>query len=117
MLGMRQILLMLAAASALFAADLNGRWNFSWQTPGGERRSTLTFTQSFEKVQARFPDAKEPVTGTFRDGKLSLAGSVYSSEAGDAAEFHLEGTLADGELKGTAAWGEHQMTFAAKKAD
>jgi hypothetical protein len=115
MLYMKQLLLIVLAAAGLLGADLNGRWNFIWQTPGGERRSTLTFTQNAEKVEARFPDGKEPVTGTFKDGKLSLAGRVYSSEAGEAADFHLDGTLSQGELKGTGGWGEHQLTFTARK--
>jgi hypothetical protein len=114
---MKRLLLILLSASVLFGADLNGNWNFTWQTPGGERRSTLAFTQNAEKVEARFPEAKEPVTGTFKDGRLSLAGRVYSSEAGDAASFQLNGTLSDGELKGTGMWGEHQLTFTARKAD
>ncbi len=114
---MKQLLLIVVAAAGLLGADLNGKWNFTWQTPGGERRSTLTFTQTAEKVEARFPDGKEPVTGTLKDGRLSLAGRVYSSEAGEAADFHLNGTLSEGELKGTGGWGEHQLSFTARKAD
>ena len=114
---MKQLLLVVVAAAGLLGADLNGKWNFTWQTPGGERRSTLTFTQTAEKVEARFPDGKEPVAGTLKDGRLSLAGRVYSSEAGEAADFHLNGTLSEGELKGTGGWGEHQLSFTARKAD
>ena len=114
---MKQLLLIVVAAAGLLGADLNGKWNFTWQTPGGERRSTLTFTQTAEKVEARFPDGKEPVTGTLKDGRLSLVGRVYSSEAGEAADFHLNGTLSEGELKGTGGWGEHQLSFTARKAD
>lgn len=114
---MKHLLLIAVAAAGLLGADLNGRWNFVWQTPGGERRSTLTFTQNAEKIEAKFPEGKEPVTGTFKDGKLSLAGRVYSSEAGEAADFRLDGTLSDGELKGTGGWGEHQLSFTARKAD
>src|SRR5436190_17963568 len=98
---MRHVLLIVVAAVGLLGADLNGLWNFIWQTPGGERRSTLTFTQNADKVEARLPEGKEPVTGTLKDGRLSLAGRVYSSEAGEAADFRLEGTLSEGELKGT----------------
>src|SRR3954447_21902268 len=114
---MKHVFLMVVAAAGLLGADLNGRWDFVWQTPGGERRSTLTFTQKAEKVEARFPEGKEPVTGTFIDGKLTLAGRVYSSEAGEAADFRLDGTLSDDELKGTGGWGEHQLAFTARKAD
>jgi len=114
---MRHVLLIVVAAVGLLGADLNGRWNFIWQTPGGERRSTLTFTQNADKVEARFPEGKEPVTGTLKDGRLSLAGRVYSSEAGEAADFRLEGTLSEGELKGTGGWGEHQLSFTARKTE
>ena len=117
MRALRQILLFCLASMALWSADLTGKWDFVWQTPGGERRSTLTFTQNADKVEARFPDAKEPITGTFQNGKLSLTGKVHSSEAGEAAEFQMEGTLADGELKGTGAWGEHGLSFTARKAN
>ena len=114
---MKYIFLIAIAAAGLLGADLSGKWNFVWQTPGGERRSTLAFTQNDDKVEARFPDGKEPVTGTFKDGKLSLKGRVYSSEANDSADFYLDGSLLDQELKGTGGWGEHQMTFTARKAD
>jgi hypothetical protein len=114
---MKSVFLIILAAAGLLGADLNGKWDFVWQTPGGERRSTLTLTQKADKVEARFPDAKEPITGNFRDGKLSLAGPLYSSEAGDTADFQLQATLSGDELKGTGAWGEHQMTFTARKAD
>ena len=113
----KPFLLLVTAAMGLLAADLDGRWNFIWQTPGGERRSTLAFKQNSENVEARFPDAKQPITGTFKDGKLSLSGRVFSSEAGEAADFRMDGTLSDGELKGTGGWGEHQLTFTARKAD
>ena len=117
MRALRQILLFCLAAMALWSADLTGKWDFVWQTPGGERRSTLTFTRSAEQVQARFPEAKEPITGTFKEGKLSLTGKVYASEAGDAADFQMVGTFADGELKGTGAWGEHELSFTARKSN
>lgn len=114
---MKLMLLVVIAAAGLLGADLNGKWNFVWQTPGGERRSTLTFTQTAEKVEARFPDGKEPIPGTFKDGKLSLAGRLYSAEAGESADFRLNGTLSEGELKGTGGWGEHEVTFTARKAE
>jgi hypothetical protein len=117
MLSMRGLLLIVAGAAHLLGADLDGRWNFVWQTPGGERRSTLTFKQNAQNVEARFPDGKEPIKGTFNDGKLSLAGRLYSSEAGEAADFQMDGTLSDGELKGKGGWGEHHVTFTARKAE
>ena len=114
---MKMLLLLAAGAAVLVSAELNGKWSFIWQTPGGERRSTLAFTQNAEKVEARFPEATEPIRGTFRDGKLALSGRLYSDEAGETADFRVEGTLSGDELKGTGAWGEHDLTFTARKAD
>ena len=115
--NLKLLFLIAAGAAGLLGADLNGKWNFVWQTPGGERRSTLTFKQNSENVEVYFPDAKEPIAGSFKDGKLSVSGRLFSSEAGEAAEFRMEGTLSDGELKGHGGWGEHQLTFTARKAE
>ena len=73
---MKRLLLIIAGVAGLLGADLNGKWNFIWQTPGGlaAARSTLSFKQNAENVEAHFPDGKEPVRGTFKDGKLSLNG-------------------------------------------
>ena len=114
---MRWLLLLVMSAVGLLGADLNGRWNFVWQTPGGERQTVLRFEQKTEHVEAFFPETKQPVTGTLKDGRLSLSGRVFSSEAGQDADFHLEGTLSNGELKGTGGWGEHPLSFTARKAD
>ncbi len=111
------LFVLLTLASVLLGADLTGKWDFVWQTPGGERKSTLSFKQTAERVEVLFPEAKEPITGTFRDGKLSATGRLFSSEAGETAEFHMEGTLTGSELKGTGGWGEHQLTFTARKAE
>lgn len=117
MSGLNRFLLILSCATALFGADLDGKWNFVWQTPGGERQSALVFKQKAEEVEARFPDSKEPIMGTFKDGKLTLSGRLFSSEAGETADFHMHGTLSGSELKGTGGWGEHQLSFTARKAD
>jgi hypothetical protein len=114
---MKRVTALLLIAGGLFAADLNGKWNFVWQTPGGERRSTLIFTVENDKVKVQFPEGKSPLEGTFRDNKLTLAGAVYSSEAGEEAAFRMSGTLAGEQLQGTATWKDHEMTFTARRAD
>lgn len=114
---MKSLVLLLIVAGALLGADLSGKWNFVWQTPGGERRSTLTLTEESGKVKAQFPEGKTPVDGTFSDNKLNLAGRLYSSEAGTEGAFRLTGTLEGDQLKGTASWEEHEMTFTARRAE
>ena len=110
------ILFFLLAAVCLPAADLSGKWNFVWQTEGGERLSTLTVTMDKDKVTAQFPEAKTPIHGTFAENRLNLTGKLYSSEAGQEGDFRLKGVLEGDQLKGTASWDEHEMTFTAKRA-
>lgn len=116
-IAMRKLILFfLLVTACLPAADLSGKWNFVWQTEGGERRTTLTVTIDNDKVTAQFPEGKTPINGTFAENKLNLAGKLYSSEAGQEGEFRLNGVLDGDQLKGTAAWDEHEMTFTAKRA-
>ena len=56
---MKRLLLIVAGAAGLLGADLNGKWNFIWQTPGkasGAARSS--FKQNAENVEAHFPDGE-----------------------------------------------------------
>lgn len=99
------------------AADLVGKWNFVWRIEDGERRSTITFTRDQGKVKAQFPDAKAPIEGTFKDNRLTLAGTLYSAEAGQDGAFRLSAELVDDELQGTANWQGHDVTFTAKRAN
>jgi hypothetical protein len=113
---MKVLILMILVSAGLVAGDLNGKWSFVWQTPGGERRSVLTFTAQDDKVEAQFPEGK-PVQGTFKDNKLTLDGRLYSSEAGHDGVLRLSGTLTGERLQGTASWDEHQMTFTAQRTE
>jgi len=103
-------------ASILCAADLSGKWDFVWQTPGGERRNPMVFTVDGENVTADIPGNTTKITGTLRENKLTLSGTLYSPEAGQEGKFKLEATLEGEQLKGSASWEEHHMTFTATKA-
>lgn len=100
---------------AAFGADVAGKWDFIWNTPGGERRSTLTFTVQSGTVQVMFPDAKEPIKGTIEGSRVKLAGKLYSPEAGAEGRFELEGTIDGAKMKGTSSWEEHSMSFTATR--
>ena len=104
----------LLAVSA-FGVDLAGTWNFIWDTEGGERRTTVSFSLSGEKVMAKM-DARNEVAGTFKGGRLELAGKLHSDEAGRTEDFKLTGTMEGTELKGSATWGEHPVKFKAVRA-
>jgi hypothetical protein len=108
-------LLLLAALAG--AADLAGKWNFVWSTPGGERRSSPTFRVSGENVELDMPGAKAPIKGTLKGDNVEVRGTVYSPEAGSDGEFKLSGKLEAGKLSGSASWGEHPVTFTATRAE
>ena len=100
---------------AAFGADIAGKWDFIWNTPGGERRSTLTFTVQNGAVQCNFPDAKEPIKGTLDGSRIKLSGKLFSPEAGAEGRFELDGTIDGTKMKGSSSWEEHSMTFTATR--
>jgi hypothetical protein len=107
--------LLLMAASA---ADIAGKWNFVWQTEGGERRSTLTFTLDKDNsLKVDFPGAREPMQGVVDGDELKITGSLYSAEVGATGAFRLTGTVNGKQIKGSASWNEHPVTFQATKAE
>ena len=114
-------LLMLMLLPPDAAVDLSGKWNFVWQTEGGERRSVLTFTaqggSAPGKWKVDFPGAKSPLDAALDGNRLQVSGSLYSAEAGSTGAFQLKGTVDGKRIKGTASWDEHTMTFEASKAD
>lgn len=117
MTGQRMAALFLLLAAALGAADPGGKWDIVWNTPGGERRSTMTITMDGENVKAELAGGREPIPGKFKDGELILSGKLYSAEAGSDGVFKMQGKLeGEGTLKGSASWDEHQMTFVATRA-
>jgi len=100
---------------AAFGADIAGKWDFVWETPGGERRSTLTLTVEKAIVWVAFPESKAPMKGTIDGSKIKVEGKLYSAEAGSEGVFRMDGTIDGASMKGTASWEEHAMSFRAKR--
>lgn len=101
----------------ILAGELDGKWKFVWQTPGGERESVVAIAVDGESVSCDFPENKAPIKGRFKDGRLELTGKLYSSEAGMDGDFKLTGKLVEGRIEGESYWNEHGMTFVAKKSE
>ena len=99
-----------------FGADIAGTWAVVWTTPGGERRSEMTFIVDGETVKLQIPAAEVKVTGSFKQDTLKLAGTIYSKEVGREGQFKLEGRLSGDELKGNAAWEDSELTFVATRS-
>lgn len=113
---MKTLAMLLLLVCGLDAAEIAGKWDVVWQTPGGERRSVMTVTTEGDSVKAMLEGGKEPIPGTFKDGELKLNGKLFSSEAGFDGAFKLSGKLDGDALKGSASWEEHQMSFSATRA-
>lgn len=99
----------------LLAADLTGKWDFVWDTEGGERRGIWVIAQDGETVTAE--SEGQTLRGTFSDGRLQVEGKFYSAEAGYSSTLKVEGRLEGGVLKGSGSWDQYGMTFTAKPAE
>ena len=108
-------LLIFFLAMTAFGADVVGKWDFVWQTQGGERRSTLTFTMEKGALQVTFPDSKAPMQAETDGTRVTVKGKLYSQEAGAEGVFQLDGAVDGDRMKGSASWEEHTMTFEAKR--
>lgn len=64
------------------AVDLNGKWNFVFNTDDGERQDFAVFRLDNEKVSGNWGKNEALVKGTFIDGNLELKFPFVSEEAG-----------------------------------
>lgn len=103
------------AAQTLSAADLSGKWIFSFHTPDGVVDGTLELTQDGEKLTAKF-DASN-LEGAATDEEFTLKGDYFAPTAGYSSMLSIKGKP-DGEgLSGAATWDVHDLTFTAKRAE
>jgi len=109
------LLLALSAAQPLRAADLSGKWIFSFYTPDGVVDGTLVLAQDGEKLTAKF-DASN-LEGSATEEEFTLKGDYFAQTAGYSSTLTIKGKP-DGEgLSGDATWDVHDLTFQAKRAD
>jgi len=109
------LVMALSAAQPLRAADLSGKWIFSFQTPDGVVDGTLELAQDGEKLTAKF-DASN-LEGSATDDAFTLTGDYFAPTAGYSSLLAIKGKP-DGEgLSGAASWDVHDLTFTAKRAE
>ncbi len=106
--------LMLAVGTAR-AADISGKWIFTFDTEDGERRSVAVFHLEGQNVTGKW-DAAD-VKGTFADGKLNLSFPFTSPEASMTGTFKLMGRLDSDTIVGKWDFEGHGGTFTAKRPD
>lgn len=115
LLRIAALVLMGVAVQTLSAAELSGKWIFSFHTPDGIVDGTLELTQDGEKLTAKF-DASN-LEGAATDEEFTLKGDYFAPTAGYSSTLTIKGKP-DGEgLSGAATWDVHDLTFTAKRAD
>lgn len=104
--------MILALASAGFAADLTGSWACEVQTDAGSGTPSFVFEQKGEELKGKY-------SGQL--GEADLTGKVTGDKASWSFKVELgsisyDGTLADGVLKGKVELaGQASGTFSCKK--
>ena len=96
------------------ASGVSGKWQFAFETGGGDKREeSATFQQDGAKVTGKFANAD--VQGTFKDGDLDLSFPFTSEAAGSSGTLKIKGKLAEDTLKGTWDFEEYSGTFTATR--
>lgn len=109
------LVLMSLAAQTLSAADLSGKWIFSFHTPEGVVDGTLVLSQDGQKLTAKF-DASD-LEGAATDEEFTLKGAYFAEAAGYSSTLSIKGKP-DGEgLSGSATWDVHDLAFTAKRVE
>jgi len=111
---MRFLITFLLAVAPLWAGDLDGKWNFTWDTEGGVRGSVVELQQDGERLTGSTGETK--LSGTVVDGRFQLSGKLYSPEAGYTGTLEFSGVQDGDQLKGKGSWDVYAVTFTAQRA-
>jgi hypothetical protein len=100
---------------AAIAADseVAGKWHFVLDTPGGDRDVDAEFIVDGEKVTGKW--GTSDVSGTYADGKLALAFSMTSEEAGETSTMKITGKFDGGALTGDWEFSSYSGTYKAAR--
>ena len=104
-------------AVAAFAADVNGKWKASFQTPDGTtRESTFTFKAEGDKLTGSTSGrgGETPIS----DGKVSgdsISFSVVRNFNGNEMKFTYKGKVSGDEIKLNVEAGERSFEMTAKR--
>ena len=114
--GLLAVLVLVASATAVFAADLSGTWAVDGAVYGNQVNYACTLKQDGENLSgtARLQDKDIPVTGTIREKAVSWKFEIEYNGAPLTLEFN--GTLAsDNEITGAIAVAGVTGDFTAKR--
>jgi opacity protein-like surface antigen len=109
--------MMLLSASPLFAADIDGNWTGSIDTPNGAVEVKFSFKAEADKLTGN-STGPDGMTLQFRDGKImgdTLSFAQDLDFGGQTMTLNYTGVLAGSELKLHTEFGGQPLDFALKK--
>ncbi len=113
--GLILALLLALAAPAALAGELDGKWEFTFDTEVGPRTFLITLQTNGEKLTAKIDS--DTLEGEVRDGKFTVRGEYYAEEAGYTGDMELEGALEGEKLTGKGHWEDYEFTFTARRVE
>ena len=100
-----------------WAFDLNGKWDFVFDTDDGERRDSAVFRLDGPTVSGKWGRSESQVKGTFIDGRLELKFPFVSEEGGLQGDLMITGKLDGDKLAGSWEFSGYTGTFVAKRSE
>ena len=87
------------------AADVNGTWEFSVESPMGTRSNETIFTQSGEALSGKMvsPRGEVPLTGTVKADAINF--TVNLNVQGQSLQIDYSGTVTGDTMGGTVQFG------------
>ncbi len=114
---MKRLLLLLATAATLFAADITGNWEFAVDTDMGSGTPTFKFKQEGTKLTGDYSGqlGSAPITGTVQGDKVEFTFEIAPS--GEKLVVKYMGTLeGENKIKGSVdLGGQAKGTFTGTK--
>ena len=98
-----------------FGSELDGKWNFVFETEGGDREFPITLSVKGKDVTGKMGE-DAAVKGVFENGLLKLEFPFYSEEVGIKADVVITGKLESGKLTGDWEFDVYTGAFEATKA-
>ena len=108
------ICMLLAAVPAFCATDLDGNWNFTFNSDDGDHQAPATFKVDGGQVTGRFADRAD-VKGTYSAGKFELKFPLVYEEGGLEGDLKLTGKVDGGKVTGNWEYAGYAGTFSATK--
>jgi hypothetical protein len=106
-------LAMFAPVQAAAQSNLDGRWHFVLDTPGGDRETDAVFKVDGDQVSGKWD--KENVNGSFTDSELELNFEITPEETSEKGTLVVKGRLEGDTITGTWDFGEYKGTFKATR--